>query len=63
MTEMPELIDATESGYCTHSVCNCTVEAPATGEDAYCSHACKTADSGGIESDTCPCGHPECDVP
>ncbi len=62
MTEIPELVDTTESAYCTHAVCNCSVSGPIGGE-AYCSAACQNADTGGIESDTCPCGHPECDVP
>ena len=63
MTEVPELIDTTESGYCSHELCTCPVEEPATGGEAYCSDYCKNADAGGIESEACACGHPECDVP
>jgi hypothetical protein len=47
---------------CSHELCNCMVMGPAEG-DAYCTTYCRNADDGGIESDTCACGHPECDTP
>jgi hypothetical protein len=52
-----------EAVECSHELCNCTVMGPAMGGDAYCSNYCRSVDDGGIESDTCPCGHPECDTP
>jgi hypothetical protein len=47
---------------CSHELCNCTV--PGTGGgDAYCSGFCRNATEQGLESETCACGHPECDTP
>jgi hypothetical protein len=47
---------------CAHDLCNCMVTAEIQTEE-YCSQACKDADENGIEAETCPCGHPQCDVP
>jgi hypothetical protein len=52
-----------EAVECSHELCNCMVMGPAEGGDAYCSTYCRNADDGGIESDACACGHPECDTP
>ncbi len=51
-----------ESTECSHDLCNCTITGPLAGE-SFCSHACKYAVENGIESETCPCSHPQCDVP
>ena len=47
---------------CAHDLCNCELTAEMQTE-AYCSTSCKNADEGGIEVETCNCGHPQCDVP
>ncbi len=47
---------------CDHDLCNCTIRAQVGGE-AYCSDFCRDAESGGIEDETCSCGHPPCDEP
>ena len=51
-----------ESIECAHNLCNCMLNAQMQVEE-YCSAACKDAVESGIESETCPCGHPPCDVP
>lgn len=48
---------------CSHEPCVCTVSAPVQTGEAYCSEFCKNAEEGGIESDVCGCGHPQCDEP
>lgn len=48
---------------CAHDPCQCTVISPMQTE-TYCSDFCKNAgETGGIEQETCNCGHPQCDVP
>lgn len=47
---------------CSHDLCNCVLTAEMQTEE-YCSDACRNADSGGIEIETCECGHPACDAP
>jgi len=51
-----------ESIECAHDLCNCMLSAQIEVEE-YCSQSCKDAAENGIESETCPCGHPPCDVP
>lgn len=48
---------------CDHDICNCTVTGPVGGGDVYCSDVCRDASEEGVESETCACGHPECDTP
>ncbi|MGB8910279.1 MAG: hypothetical protein WCC84_16150 [Candidatus Cybelea sp.] len=48
---------------CAHDICNCSVTGPVEGGDVYCSPYCRGADESSIESETCACGHPECDTP
>jgi hypothetical protein len=51
-----------QSVECAHDLCQCTVmQAPR--EEKFCSQACREAQEGGIETETCGCGHPQCDVP
>ncbi|MBV8530428.1 MAG: hypothetical protein JO104_03850 [Candidatus Eremiobacteraeota bacterium] len=47
---------------CTHERCNCSVIAAIDGGDAYCSGYCRTATEESVESETCACGHPQCDA-
>jgi hypothetical protein len=47
---------------CAHEICNCLVTGPVEGGDVYCSNYCRT-DERSVESETCACGHPECDTP
>ncbi len=51
-----------QSMECAHDQCNCTITAEMQTEE-YCSDSCKNAQENGIESETCACGHPPCDVP
>ncbi|HEY9180120.1 MAG TPA: hypothetical protein VIO32_05335 [Candidatus Baltobacteraceae bacterium] len=51
-----------ESIECAHDLCNCTLTAQMQVEE-YCSQSCKDAQQNGIETETCSCGHPQCDVP
>jgi hypothetical protein len=46
---------------CSHDICHCTLMGPAIGV-AYCSNVCRDADESGIEGETCPCGHAQCDI-
>jgi hypothetical protein len=48
---------------CSHELCNCVVPGMADGADAYCTEYCRDAAEQGLESETCACGHPECDTP
>ncbi|HET6274764.1 MAG TPA: hypothetical protein VFE16_02335 [Candidatus Cybelea sp.] len=48
---------------CAHEICNCSVTGPVDGSEVYCGNFCRNADEQGIESETCACGHPECDTP
>jgi hypothetical protein len=48
---------------CGHDICNCSVTGPVNGAEVYCSDYCANADAEGLESETCACGHPECDTP
>lgn len=48
---------------CAHEICNCSVTGPVDGSEVYCCSFCRNADEQGIESETCACGHPECDTP
>jgi len=48
---------------CTHDLCNCSVTGPVSGGEVYCSEDCREATEAGVESETCACGHPACDVP
>lgn len=59
---MDDWSDKHEAMECAHSLCNCRVTSPIAGE-AYCSDYCRTATEDGIESETCGCSHPQCDVP
>ena len=54
--------DRRESVECAHDLCQCTVMSSIVGE-TYCSDACRQAADDSIESETCPCGHPQCDAP
>jgi hypothetical protein len=47
---------------CDHDICNCSVTGPVEG-GVYCSNVCRNAAEQGVESETCACGHPECDTP
>jgi hypothetical protein len=46
---------------CSHELCNCSLTGPVAGE-TYCSDYCLRAMEEGLESETCACGHPQCDV-
>jgi hypothetical protein len=48
---------------CSHDLCNCAVTGTLGFTDAYCSDYCQDATERGLESETCACGHPECDTP
>jgi hypothetical protein len=48
---------------CSHDLCNCSVTGSVAGGDAFCSSDCEDATQQSIESETCACGHPACDVP
>lgn len=48
---------------CTHDLCNCSVTGLVAGGEVYCCDYCRNATDAGIESETCACGHPACDVP
>jgi hypothetical protein len=48
---------------CDHDICNCSVTGPVEGGDVYCGSFCRNADEQALESETCACGHPECDTP
>jgi len=48
---------------CSYEPCNCTVAAPLSNTEAYCSDSCSTAEEQSLESDFCSCGHPPCDEP
>lgn len=47
---------------CAHDLCNCLLTAEVESEN-FCSGSCQHAVEDGIESPTCPCGHPPCDTP
>jgi len=47
---------------CAHTLCNCEITSEMQVEE-YCSEFCKNAEESGIESESCSCGHPQCDVP
>jgi hypothetical protein len=61
MADFEDNADLRELTECSHEVCNCTLMGPTIGE-AYCSSACRKAAESGIEAETCPCGHSQCDV-
>jgi len=48
---------------CSHEPCSCTVTGPVSGGDVYCSAFCQNSDESSLESESCGCGHPQCDVP
>jgi hypothetical protein len=48
---------------CAHDLCNCSLVGPVDGSDVYCSNFCRSSTEAGRESETCACGHPECDTP
>jgi hypothetical protein len=48
---------------CSHDICNCSVTGTVDGAETYCSDYCRNSDESGRESETCACGHPECDTP
>jgi hypothetical protein len=48
---------------CAHEPCNCSVTGPVDGAEVYCGASCRAAAENSLESDTCACGHPPCDVP
>jgi hypothetical protein len=47
---------------CNHEPCNCSVTGPVEGVEVYCSSFCRNAAEGGLESESCACGHPQCDT-
>jgi len=60
---MDVLNDTRELTECAFELCQCTLMASSPDEgEAYCSETCREQDEGGIESETCQCGHPPCDV-
>jgi hypothetical protein len=46
---------------CGHELCNCSVVGEVDGE-AFCSDYCRQSDADSIESESCACGHPPCDI-
>jgi len=46
---------------CSHDPCNCSVIGPVEGGEVYCSDFCRGAEQG-LESESCGCGHPQCDT-
>ena len=48
---------------CTYTPCNCLVIGSVRDGEAYCSDFCRSVPEGGLESETCACGHPQCDAP
>lgn len=59
---MTEGTDLQRTTVCSHEVCSCTIVGAMLGT-SYCSDYCSQSDDGGIETETCACGHPECDAP
>jgi hypothetical protein len=47
---------------CTNELCNCSVIGPVDGSEVYCSDFCSNASEESIESESCSCGHPQCDT-
>jgi hypothetical protein len=60
MTLLDDTADVRELTTCSLDVCNCTLMGPTLGE-AFCSDDCRERYDSSIESDACPCGHPQCD--
>ncbi len=46
---------------CSYEPCSCLVIADVDSGEAYCSDFCSSADDR-PESESCACGHPQCDA-
>ncbi len=47
---------------CSHEPCSCLVIALVGSGEAYCSDFCSSAEERSLESESCACGHPQCDA-
>lgn len=48
---------------CNNPPCNCLIPGSAVSGEAYCGDYCRNAMEQSLESESCGCGHPPCDVP